>query len=157
MGCHALLQGIFPNQGQNPRLLHLLHWQAGSLPLAPLGKLKVRGNKINGRASQVAPMVKETACRCRSHKRHGFDSWVGKIPCMRAWQPIPVFLAGESHGQRNLTGYIPQDCKELDMTEATWHGCKVTGNEISFRSTKYFIFKIARKIIQYVYKRTNCL
>ena len=38
VGCHALLQGIFPSQGWNPRLLHLLHWQAGSLPLAPPGK-----------------------------------------------------------------------------------------------------------------------
>ena len=28
-GCHALLQGIFPNQGMNPRLLSLLHWQIG--------------------------------------------------------------------------------------------------------------------------------
>ena len=35
MGCHALLQGIFLTQGSNPRLLSLLHWQAGSLPLAP--------------------------------------------------------------------------------------------------------------------------
>ena len=33
-----LLQGIFLIQGSNPWLLHLLHWQAGSLPLAPSGK-----------------------------------------------------------------------------------------------------------------------
>ena len=32
---HTLLQGIFPTQGLNPGLLHLLHSQAGSLPLAP--------------------------------------------------------------------------------------------------------------------------
>ena len=38
MGCRALLQQIFPTQGSNLRLLHLLHWQAGSLSLAPLGK-----------------------------------------------------------------------------------------------------------------------
>ena len=38
VGCHALLQGTFPNQGSNPCLLHLLHWLAGSLSLAPLGK-----------------------------------------------------------------------------------------------------------------------
>ena len=38
MGCHALLQGIFPTQGSNQCLLHLLHWQAGSLSLAPSGK-----------------------------------------------------------------------------------------------------------------------
>ena len=36
--CHALLQRFFPTQGLNPRLLCLLHWQAGSLPLAPPGK-----------------------------------------------------------------------------------------------------------------------
>ena len=37
-------------------------------------------------------------------KRHRFDPWVGKIPWRRAWQPTPVFLPGESHGQRNLAG-----------------------------------------------------
>ena len=36
--CDALLQGIFMTQGSNPCLLCLLYWQAGSLPLAPLGK-----------------------------------------------------------------------------------------------------------------------
>ena len=38
VGCHALLQGIFPTQGSNPRLLCLLHWQVGFLPLVPPGK-----------------------------------------------------------------------------------------------------------------------
>ena len=38
VGCHALLQGIFPTQGSHLRLLCLLRWQVGSLPLAPLGK-----------------------------------------------------------------------------------------------------------------------
>ena len=33
--CHLLLQGNFPTQGSNPHLVHLLHWQAGSLPLVP--------------------------------------------------------------------------------------------------------------------------
>ena len=37
----------------------------------------------------------------------------------RAWQATPVFLPGESHGQRSLEGYSPQGHKELDMTEAT--------------------------------------
>ena len=41
VSCHALLQGIFPTQGSNPHLLCLLHWQAGSLPLVPPGKLHV--------------------------------------------------------------------------------------------------------------------
>ena len=38
VGCHALLQGIFPTQGSNLRLLRLLHRQVGSLPLVPPGK-----------------------------------------------------------------------------------------------------------------------
>ena len=38
VGCHALLQGIFLTQGSNPRLLCLLHWQVGSLPLVPPGE-----------------------------------------------------------------------------------------------------------------------
>ena len=35
VSCHFFLQRIFPTQGSNPHLLYLLHWQAGSLPLAP--------------------------------------------------------------------------------------------------------------------------
>ena len=37
VGCHFLLQGICLSQGSNPRLLHLLQWQADSLPLSHLG------------------------------------------------------------------------------------------------------------------------
>ena len=36
-----------------------------------------------------------------------FDPWVRKIPWWRAWQPTPVFLPGEFHGQRSLPGYSP--------------------------------------------------
>ena len=50
-------------------------------------------------------------------KRCGFNLWVGKILWRRAWQPIPVLLPGESHGQRSLVSYSPQGCKEPDMTE----------------------------------------
>ena len=35
----------------------------------------------------------------------------------RKWQPTPVFLPGESHGQRSLAGYSPLGRKELDITE----------------------------------------
>ena len=38
VGCRAILQVIFPTQGSNSRLLHILHWQARSLTLAPPGK-----------------------------------------------------------------------------------------------------------------------
>ena len=45
VGCHALLQRIFLIQGLNPHVLHLLHWQAGSLPLAPPKKLPDSGHR----------------------------------------------------------------------------------------------------------------
>ena len=45
------------------------------------------------------------------------ETWVGKIPWRRKWQPNSVFLPGEFHGQRSLVGYSPWGCKESDMTE----------------------------------------
>ena len=59
----------------------------------------------------------EPACQCRRHKRRGFDHQVGKIPWMRAWRPTPVFLPGESQGQRSLAGCSPRGCKEWGVTE----------------------------------------
>ena len=52
-------------------------------------------------------------------RRPGFGPWVRKIPWRRAWQPTPVFLPGESHGQRSLAGYSPWGHKGLDTTEVT--------------------------------------
>ena len=42
---------------------------------------------------------------------------VGKIPWSRTWQPTPVFLPGEVHGQRSLVGYSRWGPKESDTTE----------------------------------------
>ena len=64
---------------------------------------------------------KKTTCQCRRLKRCKFNPGVGKIPWRKAWPPTPVFLPGESHGQRSLVGYGPWICRESDMTEATWH------------------------------------
>ena len=50
---------------------------------------------------------KELTCQCKRQKRHGFDPWVRKIPWRRTWQPTPVFLPRESHGQRSLVCYSP--------------------------------------------------
>ena len=45
------------------------------------------------------------------------DPWVGKVPWRREWQPTPVFLPGESYGERNLAGYSPWGDKEWYVTE----------------------------------------
>ena len=70
--------GQFPIQGSNPHLLCLLHWQAGSLPLAPPGKPHTYNN---------TPLVKK--------------GW------RRQWHPTPVLLPGKSHGWRSLVGCSP--------------------------------------------------
>ena len=65
-------------------------------------------------ASLGAQMVKNP-----QHGRPGFNSLVGKIPWRWEWQPTPVFLTRESHGQRSLTGYpkSPWGLKELVTPE----------------------------------------
>ena len=64
---------------------------------------------------------KESICLGSRLKRCGFSPWVGKIPWRRAWQHTPVFLPGESHGQRSLVGHDLSGHKESDMTEASQH------------------------------------
>ena len=57
-------------------------------------------------------------------RRVGYD-WATSLSLFtfmhwsRKWQPTPVFLPGESQGQRNLVGCRLWGCTELDMTEAT--------------------------------------
>ena len=70
-------------------------------------------------AFQVAPVVKNLSAYAED-KKCGFNSSVGKIPWRRVWQPTPVFLPGESHGQRSLADYHRLGCKKLDVTEVTY-------------------------------------
>ena len=81
-------------------------------------------------SSQVEPAVKNLPCQCRRRKRLGFDPWVGKISRRRAWQPTPVFLPEESHGQRSLTGYSPWGCKESDTTDRLSTQTKTRGGTV---------------------------
>ena len=58
---------------------------------------------------------KESACQWRKCKR--LNPWVRKIPWIRQWQPVPVFLPGKFHRQKSLVGYRSRVCKELDTTD----------------------------------------
>ena len=64
-------------------------------------------------ASLVSQMVKNPAAMQ--------ETWVQslgrEVPWRRAQQSTPVFLPGDSHGQRSLVGYSPQGHKESDKTE----------------------------------------
>ena len=103
MGCHALLQGIFPTQGSNSHLLGLLHWQAGSLPLVPPrdqdaaknaarpragGFLSARGvSAFPGRATGTAQSKPSFLRFCHSlltrpSSSHSGPPWVGIRPIL---------------------------------------------------------------------------
>ena len=96
---------------------------ASSCPRAASSDLQVKS--LQGRCGHPWWLRQYRIClQCR---RSGFDPWVGKmIPWRRAWQITPVFLPGESHGQRRLEGYSLWFHKELDTTEwlsLTWGRC----------------------------------
>ena len=61
----------------------------------------------------VAETVKNPLAMWKTQVSH----WAGKILWRREWQPTPVFLPGESYGQRSLEGCSPWGCKESDTTE----------------------------------------
>ena len=135
MGCHALLQRIFPTQGSNPSLLSLLHWQAGSLPLAPPGKPRI----IN--EGQIPPYLSPY---CTHHSAHpgpvhpletslmSFFCWKTFLPfhCLFSIIPaVPLGLCCPS-------GLGPRlSCHFLSDTLPTWmrlsHWTQVLAPELS--------------------------
>ena len=89
VGCHFLIQGIFPTQGLNPSLLCFLQWQADSLTLRHLGSPYVCAYLPFFPPQNKAAMHmglsrwrsgKESTCQCRRRKRHRFNPWVRKDP-----------------------------------------------------------------------------
>ena len=73
----------------------------------------------NMRASLVALVVKNPPANAGDIREVGSILIVTKIPWRRAWQPSPVFLPEESHGERSLAGSIPWARTESDTTEVT--------------------------------------
>ena len=75
------------------------------------------GHYIVLSTSQVTRVVKNPSANAGGVR--DVDSIPGSGRSPGGDQPTPVFLPGESHGQRSLAGYSPWGSKELDMTEAT--------------------------------------
>ena len=67
----------------------------------------------------MALVVKNPLANAGDIRDTGLIPGSEKTPWRRAWQPTPVCLLGESHGQRSLEGYGPWDCTESDLTEVT--------------------------------------
>ena len=94
---------IQPNKWGKERVRSGFEYRQGNAwqndPSSNGGHLSLPGSFPGGTSG------KEPTCQCRRLKRPGFDPWVGKIPWRRAWQLTPIFMPGESHGQRSLRGY----------------------------------------------------
>ena len=78
----------------------------------------------------------EATCEGRRRKRRSFHPWVGKTPWRRAWQPTPVFLLGDSHGQEP-GGLQSTGSQRVDTTERLTPGnaggtTHIRGYELSF-------------------------
>ena len=66
---------------------------------------------------------KESACQCRTCRRHLFNPWFRKIPWRRNWQHTPVFLPGKSHRQRGLAGKQSTGSQRVGQDLVTKHAC----------------------------------
>ena len=104
------LLGWFSRWGRNTGGMH--HCQGETLTFRHWGYL-LKGKGFPGGASG-----KEPTCQCTRCETRWLNPRIRKIPRRRAWQPTPVFLPRESHGQRSLVGYSPWGHKELDTTWA---------------------------------------
>ena len=65
-----------------------------------------RWNKLQGKMYMPRTpwwLSKGSSCH---NRRCGLDPWVRKMPWRRKWQPTPLFLSGEFHGQRSLAGLL---------------------------------------------------
>ena len=54
-----------------------------------------------------ASLVAQTVKNLPAMQETRFNPWVSKVPWGKEWQPTPVFLPEEFHGQMSLVGYHP--------------------------------------------------
>ena len=123
VGCHLLLQGIFPTLESNWHLLYLLHWQTDSLPLAPPAE-KAMAPHSSTLAWKIPWAEEPGGLQSMGSLRVGHDSATSLslftfMHWRRKWQPTPVFLPGDSHGRGSLVGCSPWGHTESDTTEVT--------------------------------------
>ena len=122
---HAAVASSLTQQGKLERTLAVKPRHSGISPLCSARWSRAMPSSCWPRFCQLAISMflggaggKEAICQCRRH-----ETWVSSLgqedPWRRAWQPTPVFLPGESHGQGSRAGYSPCSRKVSDMTEAT--------------------------------------
>ena len=97
----------------NLRLLRFLHWQAGSLPLAP----PAAGRRTIRKQHRIFPGGSDG----KASAYNAGETWVRFLgqedPLEKEMAPHFSTLAGKSHGRRSMIRYSPWGGKESDTTE----------------------------------------
>ena len=91
-----------------------------------IGFLSFMNNNCNNiHVLSSCPMVTQMVKHLPAMRETRVWSLSWEDPLEKEWQPSPVFLPGESHGQRGLVGYSPWCHKELAITEWLTHSCYI--------------------------------
>ena len=98
--------------------------------------LSHQGSHINKKQSKNIPGgsngKKKKKKKCLQCRRSRFNPWTREVPWRREWLPTPVFLLGESYGQKSLAGYNPWGLQRVRQD----------------RTTNVFTFKVKTRNVQ---------
>ena len=81
--------------------------------------------------SSVALVVKNPPANAGDVRDTGSIPGLRKSPWRWKWQPTPVFLPEESHGQRGLVGYSSWGPKETRLKRLSTHTSMVPGRQLA--------------------------
>ena len=95
VGCYFPLQGIFPTQRSNSRLLHLPHWQADSLPLRHLESPHDKHSVFKSRDITLLTKVCLVKAMVFPEVMHRYKNWIIKKAKVTKNPMISNYSAGE--------------------------------------------------------------
>ena len=116
----------------------------GTVPHSSNNGLHFVHNQVEGQDLLGGTRGKESACQCGRCKRQGFDPWVKKFPWRRVWQPTPVCLPGESHGQRCLVGFSPWHSTRVGHNWSKWAAAASRGMVKIYETTVFTHWSVGR-------------
>ena len=100
---------------------------------------------------------KESICQCRRCRRHRFDSWLGKIPWRRKWQPTSVFLPRRSCVQRCLEGYSLWGHKESNSTQHVFSTCRTRTQHGTHMHVRFYrsVISSSMLLVEFLVQNAN--
>ena len=137
VGCYSLFQGIFPTQGQNLDLLHLLHWQADSLSLVPPGQPFHRFTlvKIEELTTRHCSIFASRQSRLEEGGDMALDTYLvsRKVICIRKTPPVKKSILAYS---------LPVMRQPEFLGSGIWHSCFSFSIKSSTLSLKHLEIKV---------------